>query len=80
MNNEEENQKGAVNSLADFTKKNHKKMFILDLVLGVGVVAIGLYYEITWLAIFGAIGLAIGLLNPNKYLAKKLENKRNKKI
>lgn len=77
--NDNEN-KSAINSLANFTKKNQKKVFIFDLIMGLAVTGIGLYFDITWLALVGVAGLVIGIFNPNKYFIKMMDKKKQEKI
>jgi hypothetical protein len=56
-----------------------KKLFILDLVLGVILVGLGLYLENNILLIIGAISFIMGLINPNKRILDKIDKIKGKK-
>lgn len=56
-----------------------KKLFMLDLILGVVLLAVGIYLHNNILIILGAISLIIGIINPNKLILDKIDKMKGKK-
>lgn len=56
-----------------------KKLFMVDLILGVALIGIGIYLHNNIFLILGAISLIIGIINPNKLILDKIDKIKGKK-
>lgn len=56
-----------------------KKLFMVDLILGVVLVGVGIYLHNNIFIILGAISLIIGIINPNKLILNKIDKIKGKK-
>ena len=56
-----------------------KKLFMVDLILGVVFIGIGIYLHNNIFLILGVISLIIGIINPNKLILDKIDKMKGKK-
>lgn len=57
-----------------------KKLFILDILLGVILLIIGIYLKNNFIIAGGVLSLIVGIINPNKIMLNKIDKmKGNKK-
>lgn len=56
-----------------------KKLFMVDIILGVVLVVLGLYLDNNIFLVIGVISFIIGLINPNKLVLNKIDKIKGKK-
>ena len=56
-----------------------KKLFMVDLILGVVLIGVGIYLHNNIFIVLGVISLIIGIINPNKLILNKIDKIKGKK-